>query len=106
VKLQDLADRVEKEATKTAIALRFVEWFTDRGVMYEQNMKTIDKHLGKLALGSHPQHRNPYENPVRIAAWEEDSSSSNLLAAVSAGNAMNAGYTYGSTVTTATGQNS
>jgi hypothetical protein len=66
---QALVDHTEAESQKTEIALRFVEWFTDRGVMYEQNMKTIDKHLYKLATANLPQHRNPYENPVRISSF-------------------------------------
>lgn len=64
--VQALVGRVSAESERTDVALRFVEWFTDRGVMYEQNMRTIDKHLHKLSVGSLPQHRNPFVSPVRV----------------------------------------
>lgn len=42
------------------MALRFVSWFTERGEVYEHNMRAIDKHLGSLASAS----VDPRQRPV------------------------------------------
>lgn len=50
--LASLQDTVSKQQTQVQIALRFVEWFTQRGDTYECNMQVIDKHLKQLATSS------------------------------------------------------
>lgn len=32
--------------------MRFINWFTHRGELYDYNIKVIDKHLSKLASSS------------------------------------------------------
>lgn len=51
-------------ASQLAVALRFIEWFTSRGVNYEYNIGIIDKHLGGLAEAVQYK-RKPYQNGVR-----------------------------------------
>ena len=46
--------------------MRFVEWFTERGVSYEHNMQVIDKHIGNLAKANHPKLREPYSGQIRF----------------------------------------
>ena len=50
--LQSLQEFVNQQQTQLQIALRFVEWFTQRGDTYECNMQVIDKHLKQLATSS------------------------------------------------------
>lgn len=45
--------------------MRFVDWFTERGVNYEHNVKVLDKHLENLASASHPSLRQPYTGQIR-----------------------------------------
>lgn len=45
---------------RVGVALRFVSWFTERGEVYEHNMRAIDKHLGTLASAS----IDPRQRPV------------------------------------------
>lgn len=45
---QDLWKRVGDESERTSVAVRFVDWFTNRGENYEHNMQVIDRHLKNL----------------------------------------------------------
>lgn len=63
-----LEAELEKESSKLAVAMRFVDWFTSRGENYEHNLRLVDKHLGKLTQAANPQERTPYEGQVRYAA--------------------------------------
>ncbi len=40
--------RIETESERTSVAVRFVDWFTNRGENYDHNMKVIDRHLKNL----------------------------------------------------------
>lgn len=51
--VKELEEKVNSESEKLRIALRFVDWFTNRGENYEHNMKIIDKHLKGLITSSH-----------------------------------------------------
>ena len=50
--LKSLQEFVNQQHTQLQIAIRFVEWFTQRGDTYECNMQVIDKHLKQLASSS------------------------------------------------------
>ena len=52
VSLKSLQEHVNQQQSQLQIALRFVEWFTQRGDTYESNMQVIDKHLKQLATSS------------------------------------------------------
>lgn len=43
-----------------------MDWFTERGEAYENNMKVLDKHIAKLAIVNHPTHRQPFSGQVRF----------------------------------------
>lgn len=43
---------------QVALSVRFIDWFAERGVAYEHNLRAVDNQLGQLAFRSHPsQHR-------------------------------------------------
>lgn len=71
-----LEKQLEKESTKLAVAMRFVDWFTSRGENYEHNLKVIDKHLHNLVSSSSPSERSPYVGQVRITPYSAFSSTS------------------------------
>ena len=48
------------------VAIRFVDWFTQRGEQYEHNIKIIDKHIGNLANAQRPLDRNPFQGEMRF----------------------------------------
>jgi hypothetical protein len=50
--LQSLKEFADQQHSQLQIALRFVDWFTQRGDTYESNMQVIDKHLKQLATSS------------------------------------------------------
>lgn len=56
-----------KHDHELAIAMRFIEWFTHRGEIYEQNMKIIDKHLQNLSHAAVKGPEIPYAGRVRMA---------------------------------------
>lgn len=39
---------MKQESDRLSVAMRFVDWFSNRGENYEHNMKIIDKHLRDL----------------------------------------------------------
>ena len=48
--------------------MRFVEWFTGRGELYEHNLRVIDKHLGQLSEAAYPATGTPhlpYDSHIR-----------------------------------------
>jgi hypothetical protein len=55
--LTQYINQQSEDREKLAVAIHFVEWFASRGELYEQNMRIIDRHLGKLSEASHPQNR-------------------------------------------------
>ncbi len=46
--LQSIHQRLIEDDKKIEIAIRFIDWWTDRGKLYEHNMKIIDRHLEDL----------------------------------------------------------
>ena len=69
--VQDVIGQSNEISKQLAIALRFIEWFTSRGVNYEYNIGIIDKHLGGLAdIG---QKRKPFSNGIRYTAAVDSS---------------------------------
>ncbi len=44
--------QLKEEARRTDICLRFIDWFSERGVNYEHNIRAIDTHLDRWARGS------------------------------------------------------
>jgi hypothetical protein len=63
---QELEAELAAEKQKTSVAVRFVQWFTERGENYEHNLKVLDKHIGNLAQGSHPKDRQPFQGQIRF----------------------------------------
>jgi len=61
-----LEDRMDVGEERIDVAVRFVDWFTQRGENYEHNMKVIDKHIGNLAQAQTPQARDPYKGQIRF----------------------------------------
>ncbi|KAJ1438781.1 hypothetical protein B484DRAFT_444391 [Ochromonadaceae sp. CCMP2298] len=64
--VQVLDQRVQKESEKTALAIKFVDWFSSRGENYEHNMQIIDKHLKGLVVspeGKSSSHVHSYFIP-------------------------------------------
>ena len=53
------------EQKKIAVAMRFVDWFTERGVSYEHNLHVIDKHIGNLVKNNLPQDKLPYSGQIK-----------------------------------------
>lgn len=51
---QNIYDNIHKHERELLIALRFIEWFTNRGDIYEYNMKVIDNHLKNISTSSIP----------------------------------------------------
>jgi hypothetical protein len=49
-----------------AVAVRFVNWFTDRGSTYEHNLQAVERHLKTLVAPAAIQHR------IRIAQVRSD----------------------------------
>lgn len=64
-RVEDLQTVIEAEVQKTTVMMRFMEWFTDRGVSYEHNMQVLDKHIENLAKASHPSARKPFVGQIR-----------------------------------------
>lgn len=48
------------------VAIRFVDWFTQRGEQYEHNIRIIDKHISNLANSQRPFDRNPFQGEMRF----------------------------------------
>ena len=67
-RVEDLEDMLKAEQQKVAVALRFVEWFADRGVSYEHNMRVLDRHIANLAKANAPSQRQPYSGQLRFTA--------------------------------------
>eukprot|EP00753_Platysulcus_tardus_P003986 PLAT12511.14.p2 GENE.PLAT12511.14~~PLAT12511.14.p2 ORF type:complete len:317 (+),score=138.52 PLAT12511.14:654-1604(+) len=72
---------------ESRVALRFVEWFSDRGEAYEHNFGVVDRALKGLA--SHPSEREPYDGSVvgeggGRAGKRDGAASAAALAAVAA----------------------
>lgn len=65
--VQDMIEQTNEISKQLAVALRFIEWFTSRGVNYEFNIGIIDKHLGGLADTVLHQ-RKPYQNGVKYTS--------------------------------------
>lgn len=61
-----LESRTESADEQLGVAVRFVDWFTQRGEHYEHNMKLIDRHLGSLAKAQDPKSRDPYKGQVKF----------------------------------------
>lgn len=59
VALEALRTELEKTDEKAALAVRFVEWFTERGDAYEHNLQTVDRHLSKLGESAIHGRRDP-----------------------------------------------
>eukprot|EP01031_Cornospumella_fuschlensis_P024985 gene24985-30183_t len=51
LELQRLDALLSSESRRVDLAIRFVDWFTQRGESYEHNIQLIDKHLKDLAIG-------------------------------------------------------
>ena len=64
--MQTLEETLSAESVRLTVAIRFVEWFTSRGVQYEHNLQVIDRHLGNLTKSAHPGNRNPFEGQIRF----------------------------------------
>jgi hypothetical protein len=54
-----LRTELEKTDEKAALAVRFVDWFTERGDAYEHNLQTVDRHLSKLGESAVHGRRDP-----------------------------------------------
>jgi hypothetical protein len=67
-RLTELEELVAEEQKKLMVAMRFVEWFVERGTSYEQNIKVLDKHIENLAKANLPASRQPYSGQVRYTA--------------------------------------
>lgn len=64
--VQDLEDASQEHSRRLDVSMRFVDWFTRRGDIYEGNLQVIDKHLKNLATSSAvPGSRMPYTSQVR-----------------------------------------
>ena len=46
--MSDLKERYQEIAKKAALAIRFINWFSDRGEAYEHNFKVIEKQIGQF----------------------------------------------------------
>lgn len=68
-------DRLNETSHLVSIAMRFIEWFTERGENYEYNINIIDKHLENLVETSQPKYRSAYKNPIRFTPAEKDAAS-------------------------------
>lgn len=49
---QNIYSNLTSHDSQLQVAMRFIEWFTHRGEIYDYNIKVIDKHLSKLATSS------------------------------------------------------
>mmetsp|Transcript_42754 Transcript_42754/g.86446 ORF Transcript_42754/g.86446 Transcript_42754/m.86446 type:complete len:493 (-) Transcript_42754:314-1792(-) len=71
-----LATAKDEQGKQLGLALRFIDWFSDRGESYEHNLRALDSQLGNLAERSAPR-RQPYDGftrstgPAAIATPEE-----------------------------------
>ena len=63
-----LEERIEAEAARLSVAMRFVDWFTSRGESYEHNLRLVDKHLRGLTKAADPAERAPYSGQLRFAS--------------------------------------
>ena len=66
---KDLHDLIQKCAyleNVSGLSQRFIEWFHNRGSVYEQNCQTIERQLNTLVVGSDPRVRQPFVNQVRL----------------------------------------
>ena len=51
---QMLEHKMQTDSDRLSVAMRFVDWFTNRGENYEHNMRIIDKHLKDLIVTPSP----------------------------------------------------
>jgi hypothetical protein len=64
--LNDLIKKCSHLEKVSILSQRFIEWFHNRGSVYEQNCQTIERQLNSLVVGSDPRVRQPFVNQVRI----------------------------------------
>jgi hypothetical protein len=57
---------METTTERMDVAIRFVDWFTNRGEQYEHNIRVIDKHMGNLANNQRPAERNAFQGEMRF----------------------------------------
>lgn len=62
-----MSNTLAAHAQQIQVAVRFIEWFTKRGDIYEYNMKVIDNHLKTLSESavSSNSARMPFDLNVR-----------------------------------------
>ena len=61
-----LEDRCATMQQHVGVAVRFVEWFSERGSAYEQNFHAVERQLSELARTSAPANRQPYSGRVNL----------------------------------------
>ncbi|KAG7388583.1 hypothetical protein PHYBOEH_007793 [Phytophthora boehmeriae] len=61
-----LQSQCEKLLHHVKLSTRFVDWFARRGEAYEHNLELVETQLGRLAMTSHPQDREPFGERVRF----------------------------------------
>jgi hypothetical protein len=46
---------------KTGVAIRFIDWFSERGTAYEHNFNVVERQLSQLSAQSAPNKQEPYQ---------------------------------------------
>jgi hypothetical protein len=51
----------EELQKKTGVAVRFIDWFSERGTAYEHNFNVVERQLSQLSAQSAPSKQEPYQ---------------------------------------------
>lgn len=63
--VKQLVVESEQLNRKTTLAVRFIDWFSDRGQAYEHNLNLIETQLGRLIPKSNPR-TEPYDETIPL----------------------------------------
>ncbi|CAM9742553.1 unnamed protein product [Chrysoparadoxa australica] len=61
-----LRDDHARTAKEAGLAIRFVDWFGERGGAYEHNLSAIERKIESLTVDSHPGARTPFSGRVKF----------------------------------------
>jgi hypothetical protein len=68
-RVEELEKLMKEECPKTEVAMRFIDWFSDRGINYEHNLKVLDKHIDKLSKDSLSSSKSkPFSGQIRYTS--------------------------------------
>jgi hypothetical protein len=66
--VEDLTRAQSSTAKEASLAVRFIEWYSQRGEALEHNLHAVEKKIEGLAIDSLPGRRTPYDGRVRFTA--------------------------------------